>query len=303
MRHIILSFAAAALALLSSAALFQSPATSARAQRATQERPAWDVTLKTDFQASSNLTVVNQCRNTHTFTVTKENLPFLHFLAETTFTVPGQSTRDLPVRFDTTGMRPGKYGGTVTVKCNTCSGEPTCAQDREILPVRLMVIPGPVVPEGQTPTPSATPQPTTPPGTAPTAGQTAGGQQTLSPAEVQQLRRILEGLERANQLLAQAEAAARRGDWSSATVRLSEVRTWLRTLFEGSDPNNPFRGVTILGISLLDWLNFFSEFQSFVDIGTAAGLAGDSSRAASSAALAKQKKEAFEQRLRQLLPR
>jgi probable HAF family extracellular repeat protein len=124
-------------------------------QESQQERPVWDVQLARNAQASSSITIRNQCQQTHTFTVTPQQTPFLQLLAAPTVNVAGNSSYELPVRFDTTGMNAGQYQGTVLVKCDTCRREGTCKQDREILPVRLTVLP-----DGTQPRPTATPTPT-----------------------------------------------------------------------------------------------------------------------------------------------
>lgn len=110
------------------------------AQRATTEPQVWDVKLAPDTQTNSNLTVNNTCRKKHRFTITLQNLPYLRFLAAPTVTISGRRSQGLPVIFDTTGVKPGEYPGTVLVKCDTCHEEPTCRQDRETIPVRLTVI-------------------------------------------------------------------------------------------------------------------------------------------------------------------
>ena len=71
--------------------------------------------------------------------MTEQQTPFLQLLAAETVTVPGNSNYDVPVRFDTSGMKAGDYRGTVVVKCDTCRKEKTCKQDREVLPVHLVV--------------------------------------------------------------------------------------------------------------------------------------------------------------------
>jgi probable HAF family extracellular repeat protein len=125
-------------------------------QQSGQERPVWDVQLARNAQASSNITIQNQCQQPHTFTVTAQQTPFLQFLATPTVNVPGNSSYNLPVRFNTNGMNAGQYQGTVIVKCETCSKEKTCKQDREILPLRLTVLENAQPPQ---PIPTATPTP------------------------------------------------------------------------------------------------------------------------------------------------
>ena len=120
-------------------------------QQSTQERPVWDVQLASNAQAGSNITIQNQCQRTHTFTVTEQQTPYIQLLASPTVSVPGNGSYNLPVRFNTSGMNAGVYQGTVLVKCETCSKESTCQQDREILTVRLTILQENVKPETQTP--------------------------------------------------------------------------------------------------------------------------------------------------------
>lgn len=151
-------------------------ASDAWTQQSTQERAVWEVQLARNAQARSNITIQNQCQQPHTFSVTEQQTPFLELLAAQPVNVPGKSSYNLPVRFNTSGLNATQYQGTVVVKCETCKKEKTCQQDREILPIRLTVLPdnpqqkaGPqpgVPPPPQaipiaTPTPSPTSTPTT----------------------------------------------------------------------------------------------------------------------------------------------
>ena len=117
----LISFSFAVLLTVGLAAWLQ-----ALAAQAAQEKAAWDVTLKPEVQARSELEIENRCKRTHSFQVTKENLDFLEFQGEPRVTVPGHSSKTLPVRFNTDGMAGGEYRGNVVVKCLTCASEPTC---------------------------------------------------------------------------------------------------------------------------------------------------------------------------------
>ena len=169
-----------------------------------QETPAWDLTLPTDQQAQSTLTVENSCFNMHTLRVTLENLPFLELLGGPEVQVAPRSSETLPVRFHTEGMRAGTYSGTVTILCLTCASEPGCTQDREQLGVNLTVTGTGSVP---------TEEPYRPPRTTPRPEVTGSQTATVEgrdPCEeyrrnCDELRRIAEEKERAAQ---EAEARA-----------------------------------------------------------------------------------------------
>jgi len=120
---------------------------------------AWDVTLKTNTVADSTLTVVNRCKQDHQFQIQSTNVPFLHF-SSTQVKVKGGNTQLVAVKFDTRNVAPGVYQGTVLVICQSCKGESTCMQDREVLPVTLRVTgDSPASGPAAAPTPN---QPTTP---------------------------------------------------------------------------------------------------------------------------------------------
>ena len=99
---------------------------------------AWDVTVKTNTVADSTLTVENRCQKNHQFQTQLTNLPFLHF-STTQVNVKGGATQLVPVKFDTRNLAPGVYQGTVLVICQSCKGEASCTQDREVLTVVLRV--------------------------------------------------------------------------------------------------------------------------------------------------------------------
>ena len=102
------------------------------------DKPAWNVTLAANKTAGSNLTVQNRCKKKHDFDIKKQNLSYLE-ISQTQVSVGGGGNVNVPVRFNTTNLLPNTYQGQVIVICKTCSKEPTCTQDREVLPVILNV--------------------------------------------------------------------------------------------------------------------------------------------------------------------
>ena len=102
------------------------------------ERPAWNVTLEEGKNARSTLTVLNRCQGTHNFNIQTKNAPFL-ILGSNSAQVAGGQNSVLPVQFNTNGLAPKVYNGEVLVICLTCKSEPTCTQDREVLPVILNI--------------------------------------------------------------------------------------------------------------------------------------------------------------------
>jgi hypothetical protein len=130
-------------------------APSARPRQQTEEQPTatgqpWEAgTRYPDWEAPSNLTVTNDCKKGHTFSITPENADFIDFKGVKEITVPGKKSIQVPVRFHTDGMTPGEYTGKVTVLCLDCKEVPPCVQDRKLLTPHIVVIPKP---ETATPT-------------------------------------------------------------------------------------------------------------------------------------------------------
>jgi len=102
------------------------------------EKPAWNVTLQADKTARSNLTVQNRCKKNHNFEIRGENVSFLE-ISQTQVSVGGGGNKNVPVRFNSFNLVSKIYQGQVLVICKTCKKEPTCTQDREVLPVVLTV--------------------------------------------------------------------------------------------------------------------------------------------------------------------
>ena len=95
--------------------------------------------MKTNSQAASTLTIENKCKGPHSFNVGREETTFIEYELAAPVRVGGQQSFILPIRFNTAGLNPGKYGGNLQVICLDCKAEPTCTQDRDNLPVRLTV--------------------------------------------------------------------------------------------------------------------------------------------------------------------
>ena len=132
-------------------------------EQGTQQREAWNIGVRPpNWTGTSSLEIVNRCRQNHVFEVLTSNLPFVRFLADThNVPVPGRKSKELPVQFDTNGMEPGPHNGQVVVHCIDCLKEPTCTQDREYVPVQLVVATQPEAPS-QPKQPASEPQPSRP---------------------------------------------------------------------------------------------------------------------------------------------
>jgi hypothetical protein len=127
-------------------ASYPNDAPPAPTQNTPTQKPAWEVTLKQDAQATSNLEIENLCKGPHHFNVSKEDMAFLEYSFPGPVKVNGHQSYKLPVRFNANGMAPGLYKGNVEVLCLDCKAESTCTQDRENLPVVFTVVAAPEQP-------------------------------------------------------------------------------------------------------------------------------------------------------------
>lgn len=146
-------------------------------QPGTQQREPWNLGVHPpNWTGSSTLTIENQCKGNHHFDVVPDALAFVHFQGPADkVLVAGHQTKELALKFDTTGMQPGDYKGQVVVKCADCNKEPTCTQDREFVPVHLVIAP-PSQPQSTGPSESSPPQPPNPPVSEPQTGARAPAQ-------------------------------------------------------------------------------------------------------------------------------
>ena len=119
------------------------------------QQASWNVEVAQNSTASSNLTVVNQCRSSHQFKLQRQDLPFLTFGQEQIQVVGGQ-TVNVPARFDTVGLGLGPHQGQLVIACLTCKNEVGCTQDKDVLNVVVNVTSPPVPNVKPTPKPSPT---------------------------------------------------------------------------------------------------------------------------------------------------
>lgn len=119
------------------------------------QHASWNVEIAQNTTASSNLTVVNQCRGPHQFKLQRQKLSFLT-LAQEQLQVAGGQTVNVPARFDTAGMGLGRHQGQLIVACLTCKNEVGCSQDKDVLNVVVNVTSPPVPSVKPTPKPSPT---------------------------------------------------------------------------------------------------------------------------------------------------
>lgn len=162
----------------------------------------WRLSLPPNQTKPGTIVANNQCNQPQRWEVVSQPFPaFLHLSGDRTFDVSAHSKRELPVQFDSTGLKEGEHEGTVIVQCVTCK-LPECNQNRNIVNIHLTVEPAAVAsvppvgsnevpattPPGKTPAPVVTGTGTTPPAVPSPTGApvTPGNGQTLSTANSDQ---------------------------------------------------------------------------------------------------------------------
>jgi hypothetical protein len=104
------------------------------------EQPGWHVELEEGKSTRSNLSINNRCSAPHVFRV-KNKIKYLRFeQAADSILVGANSTKEIGVQFDATGLKSKKYRDKLLVECLDCKKEKTCRQDREELLVEMIVI-------------------------------------------------------------------------------------------------------------------------------------------------------------------
>jgi len=165
-RKKLLAFVVAVLALALSLAVYAAPRSPAQTTEQPQTQP-WNAgNQPADKKLTSNLTLTNDCKHAHTFSITVD-APFLSLMGVTRVTVPGKKSVSLPAVFDTSGLAVGYHTGLVTILCLDCGEVPPCVQDKKTLAPQVTIIPSPASPppaggetnpsNGTTPTPPQNP--------------------------------------------------------------------------------------------------------------------------------------------------
>jgi hypothetical protein len=99
----------------------------------------WRVELEEGQKHFSTLAIRNICKRPHSFRV-QEKINYLTFAEPTAdLLVPPASTRAIKALFDATGLKSKTYHDKVIVDCLDCKKEKGCSQDRDEIPVELIV--------------------------------------------------------------------------------------------------------------------------------------------------------------------
>ncbi len=122
--------------------------------------PVLGLSLQPNQVKSATIVANNLCNQPQHWEIVSQSFPaFMHFTGDWGFDVNAHGKRDLPVQFDSSGLKEGAYKGAVTLRCLTC--KPTeCNLDRTVVNVSLtveppLVAPNPVAGANSNPTPPA----------------------------------------------------------------------------------------------------------------------------------------------------
>jgi hypothetical protein len=99
----------------------------------------WRVELEEGQKRPSSLAIHNTCKGGHVFRV-KSNIKYLSFAERTdNILVAPAATRQIKAMFDATNLKSKTYHDKVIVDCLDCKKEKGCSQDRDEIPVELIV--------------------------------------------------------------------------------------------------------------------------------------------------------------------
>jgi carboxypeptidase family protein len=104
----------------------------------TQE--GWRVEIEEGQSTRATLTINNRCTSPHLFRI-KSSAKFLRFEQPTdSIQIQAKSNKQIGAQFEATGLTVKVYRSKVTVECLDCKKEPGCNQDRDELPVEMIVV-------------------------------------------------------------------------------------------------------------------------------------------------------------------
>jgi len=114
--------------------------TAGQPSQTTEQRRTWDAgDQPPGFQATSNLTIQNECKHTHSFAVT-DNTDFITLQFSQPVKVAGHSSATESVLFHTDGLAEGDHSGEITVTCLDCEETPPCMQDQKSLWPHIRIV-------------------------------------------------------------------------------------------------------------------------------------------------------------------
>lgn len=100
----------------------------------------WRFEIESGKKRPSVLAVINICKKEHRFRA-KTNAKYLSFVQPADSILVGpNSTKEVGIQFDATGLKPKVYSDEMTVECIDCKSEKTCHQDRDVLVIEMTVI-------------------------------------------------------------------------------------------------------------------------------------------------------------------
>lgn len=106
----------------------------------------WSFSIQADRTFPSHITAENICSQRHRFEIAGWPL-FLRPAGDSSADIDSHAQHDFPVKFDSIGLLPGLYEGTVTIQCVGCKAE-NCTPDHQSIRVHLRV-------QGQLPRPES----------------------------------------------------------------------------------------------------------------------------------------------------
>lgn len=122
----------------SSLLLIGSNSPQSAADYVTQE--GWRIEIEEGKSTRSTLTINNRCSAAHLFRI-KTSAKFLRFEQPTdSVQIQAKSNKQIGLRFDATALEIKVYRSTVMIECLDCKKEPGCNQDRDELPVEMIVV-------------------------------------------------------------------------------------------------------------------------------------------------------------------
>lgn len=102
--------------------------------------PEIDLELSAGEARTTLFSILNRCSSTHTFRLQKKRLPLLSLAPEAaTLEIPGGQKREVELRFDAAGHRPGTYRGRLRFECIDCRRGERCRARARKYRVRVRV--------------------------------------------------------------------------------------------------------------------------------------------------------------------
>lgn len=99
--------------------------------------PPGAIPVQRDSEVTASITIENECQTAESYRIETTGLPAGLISADEPLRIDTESKREFPLKYNTKGLAPGLYSGTIAIVCITCDS--SCPRPRKEFPIQIYV--------------------------------------------------------------------------------------------------------------------------------------------------------------------